>query len=346
MNNYTIKDIARLAEVGVSTVSRVINDYPGVKPETKTKILKIIEEYNYTPNSNAKSLKQLNSQIICIIVKGILNPFFSGIVIEIQKNIEKAGYVPLVNYIDELDDEIMCAQQFLLEKKGVGILFLGGSANGREEELLKFNKPCVFVTSSAKDCMLSNVSSVSIDDREAAKTAMNYLLDEGHNDILVIGGAMLCQTGLVHDRFLGILDAFTEHNLSFDAKQMYLETKFSYESAYDIINKFMRKKKNFTAIFAMSDIMAIGAAKCIIDRGLKVPEDISIVGFDGIDISRFYNPTLTTVRQPYIDIAQKSIDILLKSIRNEHYSQHLLLDGELIKGNSVKKISQPIFTNR
>lgn len=337
MKNYTIKDIARLAGVGSSTVSRTINNYPGVNAETRERILEIIEKYNYTPNSNAKSLKQLNSQIICIIVKGILNPFFSGIIIEMQTNIEREGFVPVVSYIDEQDDEIAYAKQLLSEKKGVGIIFLGGSAVNKEEELAKFNKPCVFATSSARECKVQRISSVSIDDRLGAKTAINYLMESGHKEILTIGGEIK-QQDLIFHRYEGIRDAYKDKGQDFNEREMYVQSKFSYESAYKAIEKYMKCKRKFTAIFAMSDIMAIGAAKYITDIGMKIPDDISIIGFDGIEIAEFYTPTVATIRQPYIEIAQKSVELLIKSIDDESFFEHLLLRGELLKGNSVKLI--------
>lgn len=337
MSNYTIKDIARIAGVGVTTVSRVINNYYGVSDETRTKILEVIEKYNYIPNSNAKHLKQLSSQIICIIVKGILNPFFTGIVIELQKSVEAGGYVPLVTYIDEDKDEIRCARQLITEKKPVGIIFLGGSAANREEELRKLNSPCVFVTSSARTCNVPGISSVSIDDKLAAKSAVSYLLELGHKDILIVGGAII-QRDLIYDRYEGIIEAFKEHGMAFDKENMYLESKFSYACAYEVMSKFLKTNKKFTAVFAMSDIMAVGIAKCVLDHGYKIPEDISIIGFDGIDEVKFYNPTIATIKQPYVDISRKSVALLIKSIKDNNFSQHLTLHGKLIKGNSVRLI--------
>jgi LacI family transcriptional regulator len=338
MNDYTIKDIARIAGVGVTTVSRVINNYYGVSDETKMRVLEIIKQCNYTPNSNAKNLKQISSQIICIIVKGILNPFFSSMIIDLQKCVEDGGYIPLVSYIDEVEDEIRCAQQLIKEKKAVGIVFLGGSAVNREDELEKLNSPCTFLTSSARTCKVPGVSSISINDKLAAKSAVNYLLDLGHKDVLIIGGAIF-QRDLMYDRYEGILEAFTDHGMIFDKENMYLQSKFSYVCAYEVMSKFLKTKKRFTAVFAMSDIMAIGTAKCIIDNGFKIPEDISIIGFDGIDEAKFYNPTLATIKQPYVDMAKKSVELLLKSIEDNEFSEHLMLEGKLIKGNSVKLIS-------
>jgi LacI family transcriptional regulator len=337
MRNYTIKDIARISGVGVSTVSRVINDYYGVSEETKEKVLKVVEQCGYIPNSNAKNLKQLSTQIVCIIVKGVLNPFFSGIVIELQKSVEAGGYVPLVSYIDETEDEIRCASQLLKEKKAEGIIFLGGSAVNREDELKKLNSPCVFVTSSARNCNIPALSSVAIHDKLASKNAVKYLLDSGHKDILVVGGAIF-QKDLIYERFEGVLEAYAERGRVFDKENMYIESKFSYQSTYKVMSEYLTLKKSFTAIFAMSDIMSIGIAKCLIDNGLKIPEDISIIGFDGIDEAKFYNPTLATIKQPCLDIAEKSVELLIKSMEDNTFSQHVQLEGKLVKGSSVKFI--------
>lgn len=346
MSNYTIKEIARIAGVGVATVSRVINNGYGVSQETRNKVMEVIEKCNYIPNSNAKNLKQVTSQIICIIVKGTYNPFFYDMVIELQKSVEAKGYIPLVTYIDEEENEIRYASQLIKEKKAVGIIFLGGSAVDREDELHKLNSPCVYATSNASGCNVPGVSSVSIGDRLEAKAAVSYLLDLGHKDILIVGGAIY-QKDLIYSRYKGVLEAFEERGMFFDKENMYLESKFSCGSAYENMSKFFKRMKWITAVFAMSDIMAIGIAKCAIDNGFRVPEDISIIGFDGIEQAMFYNPTITTVKQPSVDIAKKSVDLLIKSIRNKKFSQHLTLPAKLVKGNSVKLIShQNLYLNR
>ncbi|KAE9634889.1 LacI family DNA-binding transcriptional regulator [Defluviitalea raffinosedens] len=338
MNNYTIKDIARIAGVGVTTVSRVLNNGYGVSKETRAKVMEVIEKCNYIPNSNAKHLKQVTSQIVCIIVKGTYNPFFHDMVVELQKCVEAEGYIPLVSYIDEDENEIRCANQLIKEKKAQGIIFLGGSAVDKEEELHKLNSPCVYATSSASDCNVSGVSSVSIDDCLEARRAVTYLLDSGHKNILVVGGAIY-QKDLMYNRYQGVLEAFEERGMHFDKKNMYIESKFSYAAAYESMSSFLKLNKPITAVFAMSDVMAIGIAKCVIDHGLKVPEDISIIGFDGIEQAWFYNPTITTIKQPSVEIAKKSVALLIKTIRDKAFSQHLTVSGKLLKGNSVKVMS-------
>lgn len=337
MRATSIKEIAKLAGVGTSTVSRVINNKPDVNPETKKMVLEVIKQNHFEPNANARNLKQINTKTICVVVKGTSNPFFARIVEIIQREIEANKYTPLVRYIDESKDEFKSGRRLLNEKKAVGMIFLGGS--GVKLEYLTDNPhvPMVFATTKASEFNFPNVSSVGIDDMESAKKAMDYLFDCGHKDIAIIGGKRQYRD-LVAFRYDGVLKSFKDHNLIFD-EAMYVESKFSMSDAYTAVSKLLTKKK-FTALFAMSDIMAIGAAKAIIDAGMKVPDDISIIGFDGIDMAFFYNPTLATIRQPSDEIAIKSVELLMQSLNGEtDKPRHIILESTVVEGRSVKKLT-------
>lgn len=337
MKATSIKEIAKLAGVGTSTVSRVINNKPDVNPETKKKVLEVIKANHFEPNANARNLKQINTKTICVVVKGTSNPFFARIVEIIQKEIEVNKLTPLVRYIDESKDEFKAGRRLLNEKKAIGMIFLGGS--GIRLDYINENPdvPMVFATTKASDVDFPNVSSVGIDDMSSAKKAMNYLFECGHKQIAIIGGKRQYRD-LVAFRYDGVVKSFEEHNIAFD-ESMYVESKFSMSDAYTTISKLLIKKK-FTALFAMSDIMAIGAAKAIIDAGLKVPEDISIIGFDGIDMAFFYNPTLATIRQPSDEIAIKSVELLMQSLNGEtDKPRHIILDSAIVEGRSVKKLT-------
>jgi LacI family transcriptional regulator len=339
MKVYTIKDIANLAEVGIATVSRVINNRPDVNPETREKVLSIMERYNYVPNANAKHLKQTTTEIICLIVKGHSNMFFAGIIEMIQRNIEHHGYIPLVHYIDEHDNEIETAKQIYIEKKVKGIIFLGGNVYGNEEALKSLRIPCVVSTSSVSDFTLPNVSSVCVDDKGAAKEAVDHLFENGHVKIAVIGGVR-DSVNSIWNRFQGVEASFDAHHQQFEP-QYYIESKFSLSVTYDRVTAFlMAHHDNLpTAIFAMSDIMALGAAKAISDFGLRIPEDLSLVGFDGIEMAHFYNPSLTTIQQPANAIARISVELILENISTPDHSKHTVLPFTFIGGNSVKKMS-------
>ncbi|MDD4494517.1 MAG: LacI family DNA-binding transcriptional regulator [Eubacteriales bacterium] len=339
MTNPTIKEISKLANVSVSTVSRVINNMPDVNKETKQKVMEIIDKYDYIPNSNAKNLKKINSNIICIIVKGIRNMFSQSIVEKMQSEIGTTKYIPLVHSIDENENEVDAAFRQIAEKKPVGVILLGGSPSLRTDELKKIKVPCVFSTMSAEGLKLQNVSSVCIDDKRAAKKAVDYLFEMGHRKIAVLGGELLDKDS-IYKRYLGALESYREHGAEFDEK-LFMRSKFSFEGAYTAVDRSIKTGEcNYSAIFAMSDVMAIGAAKAIFDNGLSIPEDVSIIGFDGIEMTKYYNPSLATVKQPCGDIAQKSIELLIKKIENCIASENIVLDTELVRGNSIKAIMQ------
>lgn len=329
----TIKEIAEMAGVSPTTVSRVLNDRPDVNKQTKEAVLKVIEQMHYIPNANAKNLKATASNAICIIVKGIGNLFLLSILEKMQVHIEKEGYIAYVHYIDESDDEVEVSKRLLVEKKPQGIIFLGGSAVNRGTALKPLYVPAVFAAANASELALKHVSSVSVDDRKSAKMAVEELLSLGHRAIVVLGGN-LQGADIVGNRFLGVEEAYKARQLHFD-KRYYFESKFTLESAYRATLRILESDIAFSAMFCMSDYMAIGAAKALLDRGLQIPRDVSVIGFDGIELSRFYTPSLASVRQPVADIAKKSVEVLVSAIKGERQGQHITVQSELLLGQSI-----------
>lgn len=338
MSGLTIREIAKMAEVSVSTVSRVINGMPDVNEKTRVKVNNIICEYGYVPNASARTLKQNNTNIICIVVKGIRNPFFAPVVELMQSAIEQTKYIPVVHYIDESSDEVGVASQLLTEKKALGIVFLGGNPASKVRSLSRFRVPCVLSTMPPGNHDIRNVSSVCIDDNIAARSAAEYLLAKGHKKIAILGGRRM-DRDLVWNRYIGAKSAIEEKGYVFDEK-LYLESKFSLDDSYKAVKSaLIEYHGSFTAIFAMSDIMAIGAMKAIFDSGASVPQDISVIGFDGIKFAEYYHPGLATVRQPYEEIAEKSIELLVSNIEGETTGTNITLETRIIEGESVFDIN-------
>lgn len=331
----TIKDIARLSGVGISTVSRVVNNRPDVSEDTRRKVMSVVERERYTPNGNAKHLKQISSDAIAVIVRGMNNVFFVGILEQLQHYFEETGLHYLTFYIDERDDEIATAKSIFTERKVRGIIFLGGSLIGREAEVATIPVPCVFATMSAEGVSLGNVYSVCVDDRRAAKEAVDSLFECGHKKIAVVGGAIEGRN-TIGLRYQGVLDSFLEHGAELDPS-FYLTSTFSFPSAYEAVKR--ASGLSFTALFAMSDIMAIGAIKALLDEGKRVPEDVSVIGYDGLELAQYYNPRLTTVRQPQREIAEASVRLIMCAIEGKECKQHVILPTELVHGNSVKKLN-------
>lgn len=184
----TIKDIARESGYAVGTVSRALNNAPGVSAETRQKILEIVNRHNYEPNANAKHLKQQTNDGIALIVKGTQNMLFAGILEPLQQIIEESGYVATVYYIDEEANEVAQARRICTERKPHGILFLGSNPEYFTPELEALGIPCLLLTNSAASLRIRNLSSVSVDDMAASDTMIEYLYKKGHRRIGIIGG--------------------------------------------------------------------------------------------------------------------------------------------------------------
>ena len=333
---YTIKDIAKIAGVGVSTVSRVLNDKPDVKLETKLKVLEVIKQYNYSQNNNARILKQRTTKTIAVVVRGKKSAFLNSIIEKMYCFVKKTEFNFIFEYIDEQENEFIIAKQLLKDKKIEGIIFLGGNACDNYSEIKHLKIPCIYSTVDASNIDLKLVSSVAIDDVKAGKLAIDYLASKGHKKIAVISSKpdKMDSIGL---RFKGVLDGIKENSLEF-SNDYFINSSFLFESAYEGVMKKKEILKKVTAIFAMSDIMAIGAAKAITDCGYRIPEDISLLGFDGIELGRYYNPTITTIKQPEEKLAQKSIQLIIDSIAEGKQGKHIILDAFLVEGSSVREI--------
>lgn len=334
----TIVDIAKESGYSVSTVSRVLNNRKDVSPVARQKIMEIVEAHGFVPNDNAKHLKQTTTKNIAIILKGTSNMLFASIIEEIQKTMEESDYVAGVYYLDEDDNEVLEAIRICNERKPLGILFLGGNPYFFEKDFENIHVPSVLVTTPGENLGYENLASVTTDDEKAAETIVDYLMDHGHRNIAVLGGDMtLSHTSL--QRFHGYTNSFLKRGLEVDATKYYEKAKFSMESAYHAMERMLDKKVPITAVFAMSDVMAVGAMRAIFDRGLRVPEDISIVGFDGTRFADYYNPKIVTIRQQHERIALRSIEILFRMIELRTPGTHEVVEYELHNTESVRDIS-------
>ena len=334
-----IKDIARLAGVGVSTVSRVINDHPDVKDETREKILKIIKESNYIPNNSARILKKNNTNNIGVLVKGVFNPFFAEMINIIGNRINEAGYTMILQQNDyATEDDVDNLMAFVKEKRLQGIICLGGNFLNINDESFQFLDIPVVLTSvnTLSKESKSKFSSIGIDNVLAAKASIQYLIDKGHRNIGILLGEKN-DVGISGLRLEGYKEALEENNIPYSEENVFIGD-YDYSGAYRVTKEIINNRKDITAIFSISDIMAVGAAKSVIDQGLQVGEDISIMGFDGMDISKYYNPGITTVKQPKKNMANNSIDLLLALLAKKEEHKHIIFETKIIERESCKKV--------
>ncbi len=330
----TIKDIAKEAGYAVGTVSRVLNNQTKVSKVAKAKILEVVNKHGFVLNNSAKNLKRQFNKSIVILVKGNSNQLFSSMVEEMQKLIVENDYYVVVNYFDEDEDEVGIALRTVLEQKPMGLIFLGGIKENFQNLFGKITTPSVLVTNSAEDYNFENLSSVSIDDKKSAVDAVDYLISKGHRNIGVLGGKIEV-SDISNSRFLGVVESFDKINLSFDSKKQYQNSRYSMKSGYKNMIKLLEINPDITAVFAMADVIALGAMRAITDSGKKIPQDISVIGFDGLEISLYSNPRLTTVEQPKKDIAKETIALLLDKIENNAKSRHIIVKHVITVGDSV-----------
>ena len=334
----TIKDLAAQTGYSVGTISRVLNNQPHVSDLAREIILKAAQESGFQLNENARQLKQQQSNSLLVICKGNYNELFDTLLIAIQSRMADTSYTLIVDYIDESANEVRRALQLCREKKPQGILFLGGNQDHFQESFQHINVPCVLVTSSAADLSFDNLSSVTSDDEMAAAMAIQGLLERGHSNVVVIGGHRT-YSDIVRLRYEGCLRAFRERDIVFREEQ-YETARFTFAEGYRAARALLERNPDFTALFAMSDVMALGAIRALKDAGKLVPEEISVIGFDGPEIGEYTIPRLSTVAQSVEQLAQKSMDLLLRSIEEGAASEHQVVPVRLLLRESVQNIHQ------
>ena len=310
----TIKDIARLCGVSVSTVSRVLNQHPDVSDPIREKVLAVVEEYHYVPNNSARNLVRAKNDSVGVIVRGVGNLFFTDLLHVISRELHKQGMAMILRQIGTGDNEIQAGAELEREKRLKGLLFLGGRFDYGPEELRVIQVPFVSCTSANRFGTLSEEASVSIDDRQAAREAVDHLIRLGHRSIAALVPGV-SDRSISELRFDGYRAALADHGITWDPELLAETGDFSMEAAYRGTMELLDRNKAFTGLFVLSDTMAMAAMKAILDRGLRVPEDISVIGIDGLRLSEYTVPTLTTMVQPTEELGTAAVELLMEMLR-------------------------------
>ena len=344
MKAITIKDIAKKCGVGVSTVSRAINNHPDISEETKSKIMKVVKENNFVPNKSARNLKILDSKTIAVLIKGIDNPFFQKMIKVFEEEIQNRKYSFILHRVDTDQDEVEVALELIKEKRLKGIVFLGGKFSHQEKKLKEIQIPFVLSTIAIAENVDKNIySSVSVDDKSESEKIVNFLCDQGHTKIAILVAGK-SDRSISKLRVEGYRNALKSRNIPINENLIRHtddnENIQVIENGYKLMKELLESKEEFTAVYSISDSMAIGASKAILESGKRIPQDYSVVGFDGLDITYYYNPSITTIRQPVDDMARETTKILFDLINNKTKNQHKVFKGELIVRESTSKLSK------
>ncbi len=332
--SITIKDVAKQANVSISTVSRVINDSKPVSDDIKLRVVKVIEELGYKPNPVARSLVTKKSRLIGVLIPDISDPYIAELLNAIEEVAKTYDYdIILCNSYGSLESEEH--YMHLLETKQVeGMLFLTYKLRTAHKKF--FESSTIPVVMINRDASELNLSSVSVNNYDAVLEMASKLFEDGHKDIVLI------RNGKDSDVFgpsqlEGFKKAHDDYGRTFDETSIY-NGKFQIDLAYDIVKELIESKSVPSAIIATTDSMAVGAINSLVDNGFKVPDDVSVTGFYDTKIAELYRPQLTTIHQPIYDIGAVAIRLLIKQINGEEKERtHFYLPHELIERDSTKK---------
>jgi len=334
----TIKDIARMCGVSVSTVSRVLNGHPGVSDAIRERVLAVVEKLHYIPNNSARDLVRLNSQSIGVISRGVGNLFFSSMLKTISQEINNNGMTMVLRQIPTNGNELQAGAELEREKRLRGLLFLGGRFDyePKELEVLEIPFVCCSYTNSFGSLPADASASVYINDQRAASDAVNHLISRGHRRIAALVPA--CQDRSVSElRYNGYRSALAERDIPFDPSLVVEIGGYEMEDGYRGVETLLDRGVEFTALFAVSDTLAFAANKALSDRGLHVPEDVSIIGIDGLRLSAYMIPTLTTMVQPAETMGREAVSILMDMIHGGP-PRHVRVTATMRSGESVRQI--------
>lgn len=331
----TLKDIAEKVGVTESTVSRVLNGIPKASKETRKEIFQVAAELGYKPNQIARSLVTKKTHTIGLIISDLSNTYFARVASGIEKIASKYNYSLIISTTGGEEKEELKYINLLKEKQVDGILFASGRMPASCKKLLRETEiPTVVVAREVEE----ELPSVHIDNVKESYRAVKHLINSGHQKIAMISGASNDKESGLY-RIQGYRQALNDNNLKIK-EDLIVEGDFKLQSGIKAMEKILKRDDSITAVFAASDEMGVGAIKAIKKAGLKVPEDISVIGFDNNIISLASDPELSTISQPEEELGWHSMEMLYKVINREKLEKKkIYLPCKLIERESVKHLN-------
>ena len=336
----TLKQIAEELGISVATVSKALKEYSDVSKRTRALVRETAHRLNYKPNSFAVNLRTKESKTIGIIIPEIVHHFFSSVIKGIVSQAEKKGYLVIMLQSNESYNLEKKQLDLLISKRVDGILISLANGTGNFDHIKNVISQDIPLVMFDKIAKVVNCSKVIIDDRKAAYMATQYLINIGCKKIAHFRGPLLPQNSI--DRFLGYKQALLDNNIKYDSSLVYINecSDKSFEEGKKNAKQLLKDHKDVDGIFINTDLVAIGAMTLFLEKGIKIPEQINIVGFSNWFMSSVISPSLTTVDQPGFKMGKKAFKILYKEMmakkknKNFDYKQ-VVLDTELVIRDST-----------
>ncbi|GAB4518170.1 MAG: LacI family DNA-binding transcriptional regulator [Anaerolineae bacterium] len=328
----TMKEVAEYADVSVATVSRVINASGYVSPELIERVNNAMRELNYQPSDLARSLRRQQTLTVGILIPQLDHPFFSALSFAIEKSLFSNDYRTLICSAEENQDKERAYVEMLIRQRVDGVIFV---PTGKSTENLKrFEDSHVPVVLVDRDLKQRQVDKVLSNNDQGGYEGMRYLLNQGHRRIAVIASPMYSEAMVA--RLDGAHKALTDHNVPLDPDLIITGSQTQFEMGYETAISLLGQPNRPTAIFALTDVIAIGVMHAAAKLGLHLPQDLSVMGFDNIPLAAFSIPELTTVGQPIYEMGEAATKRLLQRIQYpaEPHST-VMLENQLIIRNSV-----------
>lgn len=335
----TLRDIARETGLSVNTISRALNGKPDVNPGTRQRVEDTAARLGYVPNSLARSLVGGQSCTIGLIISDLQNPFYSKVAQGVEEAARARGYSTILVNTNEREEDERQAVRVLRSKRVDGMLI--HPTQGNSEHILQLRRegiPFVLINRHIDEV---NPDYIINNNQKGAYMAMRHLLELGHRRVLHISGPERISS--VRERIIGYKQALSEFNIPFD-ERLLVHTLLDMQSAYETTLRVLRGGITPTAIYTYSDLLAIGALKALRELNLKVPDDISLVGYDDIDFAAFLEVPLTTIRQQMYEIGRQAVELLIGIIHDPSYQPgkyRIVLDPELVIRRSTSHPPRP-----
>lgn len=330
----TLKDVAEKSGVSISAVSKILSGKADFKEETKNKVFSVAKEIGYAPNALARSVqKNSGYQMIGFFIPNIMNPFFAELVNEVEKRLARHGFILTLCIFNDSQEKLKRFLKMLVETRATGCIIAGTREDECEED---FQAAKRFLSMVSIQADVENVDRVDVTDEAGTYEIVSYLISKGHKKIAFLGYRF--DISILKNRLAGYYRALSEHHIEVQDNYV-IEGKHDPKEIYERAHQLLSSPDRPTAIHCINELVASNVYLAAKDLGLRIPEDISVTGFDGISISKLLTPQLTTIQDPVDLLAQIAVDMLMEQIEHisdvkevkQIYIQHRFLERESVK---------------